>query len=136
MNELPRSLLDFYLKTAHLTSLAKLTKIVSGNISEVTMDAMQHCASAIAEQNLARLLMEVHKTKKHDIFHCLKRRKCEALTILRKHNHKNRTIEEFVQGIFNFQCFERNDMLFLNKVDWDHLQVQLNSMKKSNSNKP
>ena len=105
LNELSRLFLYFYLKTAHLMSLVQLAKIVGGNISDATMDIMQHCASAIAEQNLSRLLMEVHKTKKHDIFKHLKRSKCEVLTILRKHKHKNRTIEEFIKEICNFQCF-------------------------------
>ena len=68
LNELSRLFLDFYLKKACLTSLVELTKIVSGNISDITMDTMWHCASAIAEQNLAGLLMEVHKTNKCDIF--------------------------------------------------------------------
>ena len=49
-------------------SLVELTKIVIGNIIDATMDAMQHCASAIVEKNLARLLMEVHKTKKQGVF--------------------------------------------------------------------
>ena len=83
-------------------SLAELTKIISGNISDANMDTMQNCSSAIVEQTLARSLMEIHKTKKRDIFKYLKRSKCEVINILRKHKHKNRTIEEFVKGICNF----------------------------------
>ena len=78
-------------------SLVELAKIVSGSIGDETMESMHHCAFSIVEQNLARLLMEVHKPSEFDIFKHLKRSKCEVLTILRKHRHKNRTIEEFVK---------------------------------------
>ena len=73
LNDLSRLYLDFYFKKACLMSLVELVKIFSGNISDGTMDTMQHFASAIAEQNLARLLMEVHKTKKYEMFRHLKR---------------------------------------------------------------
>ena len=102
LNEPSRLFLDFYLKAACLISLVELAKIVSGNVSGATMGTMQHCAFEIVEQNFARLLMEVYKTKKCDIFKYLKRSKCEVINILRKHKHKNRTIEEVVKGICNF----------------------------------
>ena len=97
LNELSRLFLDFYLKSACIMSLVELTKIVTGNISDVTVDTMQHCASTIAEKNIASLLMEVRETKKYDICKFLDRIKCEALTILRKHKYKDRTIEESVK---------------------------------------
>ena len=61
--------------------------------------------------------MAVHKTDEFDLFGCLKRNKCEVLTILRKHKHKNTTINKFIKGICNFQCFERNDVLLLSFGD-------------------
>ena len=118
LNTPSRLFLDACLKTAHLTALSEFTKSVSGNYNLEIMNAMQNCAAAIAEQNLARLLMGVHNMEKCHLFGFSKRNKDEVLTILRKRKHKNQKIKEFVKRNCNFQHFERNDILFRSNVDW------------------
>ena len=51
-------------------------------------------------------------------------------------NTKNRTIEELIKRICKFQCFERNDILFISKVDWEKRQMQLDSVKNNNTGNP
>ena len=89
LNAISRLFLDFYIKTANLRALSEFTREVRGTYDLEFMNTIQHCTASIAEKNLARLLMEVHKTDKHDLFGCLKINKHEVLTILRKHKHKN-----------------------------------------------
>ena len=79
---------------------------------------MQHSTTDVAEKNLARLLVGFHKMEKCTLFGHLKRNKCKVLTMLRKHKHENQTFEEFIKGNFDFQCFERNSILFRVNVDW------------------
>ena len=93
---------------------------------------MQHYSADKAEQNLATLLIGFHKTDKFDLFGYLKGNKCEFLTILRKHKHKNNTIEEFIKGSCNFQCFHRHNFVFLSEVDWKKKQWQVDSVKQGN----
>ena len=79
--------------------------------------------------------MGVNKADEFYLFGCLKRNKYEVLTILRKHKHKNSTISEFMKRIFNFQNFERNDILFLSLRDWMKRQEQLDSVRKCRTGK-
>ena len=67
------STLDFYLKVVGAMALTELIDWVNingnGNIdSPSVLETMRHNAEAIAEQNLARLLMEVHRLEEFDIF--------------------------------------------------------------------
>ena len=130
MITLSRLFVDFHLKTVTLLVMSEFTREVQGSCELKIMTTMQHCATTIADQNLARLLMGVHKTEKYDLFGYLKRNKHEMLTILRKHKHKNATISEFIKGICNFQYFERNDVLFLSMGGWIKRKEQLNLVRK------
>ena len=103
LNELTRTFLDFHLKVAGAMEMTELLDWVNSNgnrniSTPSTLETMRHNAEAIAEQNLARLLMEVHNPEEFNIFKYLKRTKHEVLTILRNHKHNNSIVEEFIKG--------------------------------------
>ena len=64
MITLSRLFVDFHLKTVTLLVMSEFTREVQGSCELKIMTTMQHCATTIADQNLARLLMGVHKTEK------------------------------------------------------------------------
>ena len=126
LNTLSRLFIDFYLKTATLLLTLEFTREVQGSCELKCMTIMHHCATEIAEKNLARLLMGVHETEKYDLFGYLKRNKYEVITILPKCKHENSTINKFIEGICNFQYFERNDIYFFDgRLDEDARAIGL-----------
>ena len=134
LNELTRTFLDFYLKVAGIMAMTELRNYVESNgngndMNPSALATMRHNSEAIAEQNLARLLMKVHKPEGLNMFKYLKRKKYEVLTILRKRKHKNRTIEEFIEGSCNFQHYHRHNFLFLAADDWAKRKLKLDSAK-------